>query len=60
LVDKLENILEHSVNDPFSNIVGCRERGVLCKPINNLVDKLENLLEHSVNDPFFKDAEKNN
>jgi hypothetical protein len=34
LVDKLENLLEHGVNDPFSNIVGCRERPFLCNSIN--------------------------
>jgi hypothetical protein len=50
----LENLFVNSVNDPFSKITGCRERGVLCKPINILDDNLENILEHSLIDLFSK------
>jgi hypothetical protein len=34
LDDKLEKLLMYGFIDPFSKIIGCRERGVLCKPIN--------------------------
>jgi hypothetical protein len=33
-INILVDNLEHGFIDPFSKIIGCRERGVLCKPIN--------------------------
>jgi len=34
LDDKLENLFVNSVVDPFSKIIRCRERGVLCNSEN--------------------------
>jgi hypothetical protein len=43
LDDKLEKLLMYSVDDLFSKITGCREKGGLCKPFGTPLS----LTEHS-------------